>query len=364
MKPKIIYLLFFLVLNFSCANTESSNTKPLNLAKNKVSFENLDKKTPPKLKYTSGIRSIFHDSRGNYWLGSHNEGVCLFDGKTFRYFTMKNGLSDNQIRTIQEDKTGGIWFGTGNGVSSYKDGKITNHTQKGFLLLDGVTDGTWSISENDLWFNAGDKAGVYRFNGYQLNYLAYPNKENTAPFHPNSVTGFSKGKSKIWIATYETLFSYDGKSFETIDDKSLGHSKEKEYLHIRSIFEDSKGRVWIGNNGLGVLLKNDDTTINFSEKKGLLDINNLKGGGSSPAGTLEHVFKITEDKEGNIWFGDRDTNVWKYDGKSMTNYIIDEAFPRQHIWEIYENNDGELLIGTGTGGVYQFNGKSFDRKFE
>ena len=31
-------------------------------------------------------------------------------------------------------------------------------------------------------------------------------------------------------------------------------SKDNERLHIRSVLADSKGRIWIGNNGIGVLL--------------------------------------------------------------------------------------------------------------
>jgi ligand-binding sensor domain-containing protein len=36
------------------------------------------------LKYTSGIRAILEDNKGDTWFGSHNEGVCLFDGKRSR----------------------------------------------------------------------------------------------------------------------------------------------------------------------------------------------------------------------------------------------------------------------------------------
>jgi hypothetical protein len=28
-------------------------------------------------------------------------------------------------------------------------------------------------------------------------------------------------------------------------------------------------------------------------------------------------FAIEEDSEGNIWFGDRDTGAWRYDGKTV-----------------------------------------------
>ncbi|MFZ1789376.1 MAG: two-component regulator propeller domain-containing protein [Saprospiraceae bacterium] len=80
-------------------------------------------------------------------------------------------------------------------------------------------------------------------------------------------------------------------------------------------------------------------------------------------GTLEHVFVIQEDSAGNIWFGDRDTGAWKYDGKTMTSYSINDKLSTSMIWSIYEDNNSDLLFGMADGGVYKFNEKSFDRRF-
>ncbi|WP_456463483.1 two-component regulator propeller domain-containing protein [Lutibacter sp.] len=52
-----------------------------------------------------------------------------------------------------------------------------------------------------------------------------------------------------------------------------------------------------------------NSIVNFSYKNGLIHKNSPKNGNPSPAETLEHVFVIQEDSDGNIWFGDRDTGV-------------------------------------------------------
>ena len=140
-------------------------------------------------------------------------------------------------------------------------------------------------------------------------------------------------------------------------------TEKSEKIHVRSIIEDSQGRLWIGNNGIGALLMENEKTINFSDINGLIHKNSSKNGNLSPAGTMEHVFAIEEDSEGNIWFGDRDTGVWKYDGKIMRNYMIDEKLKSQMIWSIYEDQEKNLLFGMADGGVYKFNGKSFDKRF-
>lgn len=54
------------------------------------------------LKFNSGIRAILHDSKGNYWFGSDQEGVCKYDGKTFAYYSPVNGFCGKQVIYIEE----------------------------------------------------------------------------------------------------------------------------------------------------------------------------------------------------------------------------------------------------------------------
>ena len=359
----MIYLLILLNLNLSCVQTETNkgNNKVTETTNPDLLFNTKE----DTLVFTSGIHSLLQDSKGNYWFGSHQEGVAKFDGDKFTYFTINDGLSDNQIRSIQEDNNGKIWFGTGNGISNFKDGIIRNLTPGNPLTgLKSVENEDWGLTENDLWFDAGKESGAYRYDGQNLSYLEFPVQGVTNTYNTYSATGFSKGKKgNLWIATYAAVIGYEGKSFEIIDDKSLGYSEETGLLHIRSILEDSKGNLWIGNNGIGVLLKDGDSIINFSEQNNLIHPTSSRRGDKSPPGTLEHVFAIQEDDKGNIWFGDRDTGAWKFDGKTMTNYTVDEKLKTQMIWSIYQDNNGDLLFAMGAGGVYQFNGKSFDKKY-
>lgn len=349
---KLVGLVLILVQNFSCVEEKSSQTEI-----SKPEFVNALK--TDTLKFTSGIRAIFQDINGNYWFGSHREGVCLFDGKSFEYFTTNEGLSDNQIRSIQEDENGKIWFGTANGVSSYDGKKITNHPP----INGDLTKKIWKSVDETLWFNAGNNPGVYKSDGQILNYLLFSIPKDESPGNSYGVTDISKGKNgQVWIATYTALFHYDGKEIN-IYDKSRLALKDDEVLHIRSVFEDSEGRIWVGNNGIGVLLIEENSTINFSDKNGLIGAASSKTGDRSPAGTLEHVFVIEEDSEGNIWFGDRDTGAWRFDGQTMTNYTIDHKLSTPMIWCIYNDDNNNLLFGMANGGVYKFNGKSFNRVF-
>lgn len=356
-----------MTLNLSCVekkSMENETRKPEMIANSQSDT----------LKFTSGIRAIFQDSKGNYWFGSLQEGVAVYNGKSFNYFTSNKGLSDNQIHSIQEDKEGIIWFDTQTGVSSYDGTRISNHTRANYENSQNVfpiqsndsKKSEWMKSDNDLWFEAGNKAGVHRYDGQRLHYLDLPTQKVLNPYdNLFAVTDISKGKNNmIWFGTYAGVFGYNGSDFTIINDETLGYDRKIEPLHIRSILEDTKGRLWLGNNGIGVLLKEEDAIINFSEKHGLIHPNSKRRGEQkSPQGTLEHVFVIAEDNKGNIWFGDRDAGIWRYNGITMTNYTKKDGLLNDSAISIYEDNKGELWFGMRDGSIYKFNGKVFEKQY-
>ncbi len=352
---KVLILICAILFQSPCSNQEQSK---LAQAKNTLQ---VDKESNSlKLKFTKGVSAIFEDSKGNYWFGSQREGVCLFDGKKCTYFTINEGLIDNQIQSIQEDNNGMIWINTANGIHSFSMGKIKSYNVK----TDVTPKATWGKSENDLWFNAGNNEGVFRYDGQALSYLALPNPKVINPDNVYFVTGIADGKNDmLWIATYAGVFGYDGSEFTIINDETLGLDIKTEPLHIRSILEDSEGRLWIGNNGIGVLLKDNKSIVNFSEKNNLIHPTSSRRGDKSKAGTLEHVFAIEEDGDGNIWFGDRDTGVWKYDGDTMKNYTKNVGLTNEFVLKIYKDNNDELWFILADGNVFKFNGESFDRQF-
>src|SRR5690606_29740534 len=147
-----------------------------------------------------------------------------------------------------------------------------------------------------------------------------------------------------------------GSDFKIITDEYLGLNGENG-LHIRSFLEDSKGNLWIANNGSGVLKHDGKETINFTTQQKLKK-ENTKGN------SLERAFSIGKDASGNIWFGTVESGVWRYDGNSVKNFTKGDGLESKHIWEIYKSKQGELWFGGATpSGVFRFNGKFFERMY-
>ncbi len=111
-------------------------------------------------------------------------------------------------------------------------------------------------------------------------------------------------KGNIWIASWEGIFKYDGKSFTNITSKV-------SQARFFSVLEDRRGNFWFASVGSGVYYYDGISFRNFTSKDGLAN---------------DRVTNIYEDKIGNIWFG-TEGGASRYDGKSFLNFKINEAPP-------------------------------------
>lgn len=125
--------------------------------------------------------------------------------------------------------------------------------------------------------------------------------------------------------------------------------------YIRSIFQDSRGHLWFGTIGEGVVRYDGKTLTYFS----------------SPDGFHQNtVYAINEDKNGNLWFG-TDQGVYKYGaagapGKSLPTGVAAQAGFRNYNQKdglsqlditrkgILVDQSGRIWIGTH-GGVFKYN---------
>lgn len=167
---------------------------------------------------------------------------------------------------------------------------------------------------------------------------------------PNNITRTIKQdrNGNIWIAAFDGIFRYDGKSFTNITSKVSS-------ARFFSVLEDRKGNLWFGSIGSGVYYYDGKSFRNFTTKDGLLN---------------NDVVSIYEDKIGNIWFG-ANGGASRYDGKSFRNYIINgnamsedrtgktfQDRPPYEVTSIIEDKTGKFWFGT-RGNTFVYDGKTF-----
>ena len=332
----------------------------------------------PKLIKTQGSNEYanvycgLQDKAGNLWFGTSGEGVYRYDGKLFTQFTTKDGLSSNSVNSILQDRNGNIWLGTTEGLCRYTGKKIIPFPINGsFMPGFGNTDyytatskpnTVWSMFQDKIgtiWIGTGE--GLYLFDGKNFTrFLDNPNvinKNNLALRMINSILEDKNGV--IWLASamppgMEGICRYDGKTLVNFKPKNEGW--------FRKIIEDKNRNLVFSTRIHGVLfcdlsagavtaasfsgfpqpkaLLNNSLTTILKDKSGNIwmaadygqRVGDTLGGAwrytpSSEAGekaftkiTSREVSFMMEDRTGNIWFGMRNTRLYRYDGKAFTSF--------------------------------------------
>ncbi|MEO6549935.1 MAG: two-component regulator propeller domain-containing protein [Ferruginibacter sp.] len=91
------------------------------------------------------VRSIYEDKKKNFWIGTQEGGLLLFNrqDKTFKRFTTSDGLPQNTILRILEDREGNLWLSTYNGLSKFDPAK---KSFKNFSQADGLQSNQFSFN--------------------------------------------------------------------------------------------------------------------------------------------------------------------------------------------------------------------------
>ncbi len=105
-------------------------------------------------------------------------------------------------------------------------------------------------------------------------------KEVITSHGPNRITrNITQDRNgNIWIAAFDGIFRYDGKSFTNITSKVSS-------ARFFSVLEDRKGNLWFGSIGSGVYYYDGKSFQNFTTKDRLIG---------------NAVFAMLQDKTGNI----------------------------------------------------------------
>jgi ligand-binding sensor domain-containing protein len=67
-----------------------------------------------------------------------------------------------------------------------------------------------------------------------------------------------------------------------------------------------------------------------------------------------------QDKAGNLWFATTENGLYKYDGKSFSQFLVTNGLNSNNIYCILEDKDGKIWIGTAAG-LCLYDGKTFAR---
>lgn len=298
--------------------------------------------TPTQLpQQGDNVSGILEEKNGNLWFSTTNNGVYRYDGKSFKNFTIKDGLKNNAVLAMLQDKNGNIWFGTFSGLSVFDGKLVTDVPGANFSLVYSMLED----KTGTLWFSTNN--GVYWYNGSAFNRFldnkSVINKDRLELGRVNRMLADKKGD--IWFTTCtEGVCRYDGKSIESY--------KPNNEEYFRGLLEDHDGNIWVGGRNTGVSRFNGKTFTSVLQK-GVFD--------SCIA------YSIIQDKAGKIWFGTEATDdsnrktaggIWVYNGTTFKNFLMIDGLTHNAVWSLIQDRAGNIWAGTRAG-LCRYDGKTF-----
>jgi signal transduction histidine kinase/ligand-binding sensor domain-containing protein/DNA-binding response OmpR family regulator len=361
------------------------------------------------------VRAIAEDKNGNLWFGTNDGGLNMLlpDGKSFKHFRYHandgQSISSDRIYSIAVENTGKLWLGTEAGLNIFDPAsatvtRIVNDPRNRYSLA-GKSVRSVFIGNDGIYWIGTFLSGI---NKYDKN-LAFFNLRQSDPFDPHGlsspiVTSFAENtKGNIYIGTdggglnlYDRntgLFSHhilrnsSNEIAKTIlalervgDDLWIGTYADGLYVlnmvtgstrhynqgegakklssnEIFCIKKDSKGNIWLGTNGQGLMMY--ETAAGIFHRFPPPNFPNPVDSGGLPSNGF--IRTIVEDKNGNLWIGSNGTGIVVYDHTRQIFTLLNlknSQLPSDYVTDIHADRKNNIWVGTQGGGLCRYDSKA------
>ncbi len=290
----------------------------------------------------------------------------------FEHLSSEQGLSQNTVTAILQDRTGFLWIGTQDGLNRY-DGygfevyrsAVDDPTTLGAEFILTLTEDP----SGDLWIGT-EGGGLGRWRRATGTFLRYRHDpENPASLSADRVPVITRDRSgALWVGTFESGLNRlapapaSGAPKQDLPGTAPAPGPEagdfQRFRHhpddpgslsddrIRAIYEDRRGRLWIGTQGG---LNRYDTA-----RAAFVRYRNRPGDPMSLSD--DRVRAIAEDAAGDLWIGTEGGGLNRLssgNGDRFERYLHDPSTPGSlsHDWvrTLTTDGDGRLWIGTEGG---------------
>ena len=314
------------------------------------------------------VTSVCQDGAGNYWFGTHNNGLHLLTKSGgFKHFYHESGkrrLSSNSIRSVIFDSfSNSVWVGTyGNDLcriekSQGKKYLFTSVIQEPFSIGTARHYSPTSLYIDrfgSLW-RGSYHSGVYKCTLPQIEFRTYRLQKISRRYSgADYAWSFYEDVNKhIWVGGIRGVCLL--KPGKTAREELRGfYFPHSDSMQIRRIIKDKKGTIWAATLGKGLvkLELNDDQVTGIPVKFTEL-----------PFGS-KNLYCLLADKQNDslLWTGSNGAGLIKfntYSGKTLFykvgRHVSDRYQEPGWVCSMYQDRQGLLWLGTWSNGLCRFN---------
>jgi ligand-binding sensor domain-containing protein len=172
------------------------------------------------------ITAICFDRAGTAWLGTINQGLIRYDGKTTTVFDASNSpLTNAAIWDLATDKNGNVWIASNNLVK-FDGVKFTRFGAKEYNLPDNRVTTLAVDAADNVWFGCGtvSSGGLIKYDGKTFRVFAPDNSRLPGRLVKDIVVD---GLDRVWVAVNSGLSSVSltritGSKMEVFGSKEIG----------------------------------------------------------------------------------------------------------------------------------------------
>lgn len=296
-----------------------------------------------KWTFSSPVTSIVKDGRNEIWIGTKGQGLFRYNPND-KSEPRRSSLIAKDVNSVFNDTNGDLWVGTTQGLARLERGSglftmFVNQPRDPNSLPDNQVNCVFEGRARMLWV-ATENGGVGRFSldRYWFPHIKESSQESAGLPHP-SLWGMATGKDgTIWMGTEKGLAEWIPE--ENFINQPL-RGREFSDVYVSSVFEDSKGRLWIGTKGSGLILRNQEGE--FTQYR-----NDPK---NPPTIGHDYISAIYESPERGIFVGTWGAGVFQFDEASrqfrFANMMKGDS-PR-FVTEITSDESKHVWVGSREG---------------
>ena len=278
------------------------------------------------------VLRMLRDRDGGLWVGPAGRGVVhIHHGRT-DVFSELDGLSGDDIYDLFEDREGNLWVATINGLDRFHEIPVVTYSKKqGSSAI--PWGGVLTAGDGSVWFANLD--GLNRLDQGQITaYRQHPSgggiSEIVGGGLPDEGVGslFQDSRGRIWVSTLSGIGYLENDRFvPTAAPGGLA----------ASLTEDSSGNLWIANRELGLL--------RLSPRNEVQQIPWTTFGHTDPA-----IVLAQDPLHGGLWLGfSQGGVVWFRDGHVDSSYAAADGLPEGRVNDLRFDGEGALWIATEGG---------------
>ncbi len=272
---------------------------------------------------------ILDDSRGNLWVGGTNSGlrVWMRDGRVVSVGAMADGL-EPRITSIVEDREGNILVGTaGAGLARFKPRAISVWLGQMGGLAGTIVNSVCEGATGDVYVGTEGSGLRLVRTGRVPVLVTSADGALGALSRVTSILRLRDGKVLAAVAN-KGLYRIDGESASAVPCEPLGTQR------VRSLFEDSRGRLWIGCED-GLIVRTGERSERFPAS------------GEAP---IHDVRAVAEDAQGTLWFAGKE-GLARATAAAVELATLPGIPKGVNLISLHGDRDGVLWVGTESQGL-------------